>query len=87
MVKKITVKKILTDEEIKDMEGSWIEEKHIDRIFERFYRVSSDRSRETGGTGLGLSIVKHILEAHGTDISIESKLNVGSTFSFQLSNV
>ncbi len=67
--------------------GIGVEEKHIDRIFERFYRVSSDRSRETGGTGLGLSIVKHILEAHGTDISIESKLNVGSTFSFQLSNV
>jgi two-component system, OmpR family, phosphate regulon sensor histidine kinase PhoR len=61
--------------------GIGIEQHHIDRLTERFYRVDSSRSRETGGTGLGLSIVKHILMRHQATLHIESEVNVGSTFS------
>ena len=64
---------------VKD-EGFGIEHKHIDRLFERFYRVDTARSRKLGGTGLGLSIVKHIVQAHGGTIRVESKLGAGSTF-------
>src|SRR5699024_10742774 len=56
----------------------------VDRIFERFYRVNRDRSRDTGGTGLGLAIVKHIVEAHQGFIEVESELDVGSTFKIYL---
>ena len=48
---------------------------------QRFYRVSSSRSRDTGGTGLGLSIVKHVLQLHQARLTIESEVGVGSTFS------
>ena len=61
--------------------GIGIEQKHIDRLTERFYRVDRSRSRETGGTGLGLSIVKHILTRHQAKLEINSELGVGSTFS------
>ncbi len=68
---------------IKD-DGNGIEDSNIPRLFERFYRVDKSRARNQGGTGLGLSIVKHIIEAHNEEVFVESKLNVGSTFSFTL---
>ena len=64
--------------------GIGIPEEDIDRIFERFYRVDKARSRQLGGTGLGLSIVKHIIQAHGGEVSVQSQLGKGSTFSFTL---
>ena len=64
--------------------GEGIEAKHLPRIFERFYRVDSSRSREQGGSGLGLAIVKHIIEAHDEAIFVESEFKKGSAFSFTL---
>lgn len=60
--------------------GIGIPTKDIPRITERFYRVGSDRSRESGGTGLGLAIVKHVLNTHGARLEIKSDLGIGSTF-------
>lgn len=67
--------------------GEGIPEEHIPRIFERFYRVDKSGSRKEGGSGLGLSIVKHIIEAHGEKIYVESVVDVGSEFSFTLEKV
>ncbi len=64
--------------------GVGIADDQIPRIFERFYRVDKERSREAGGTGLGLAIVKHIIEAHGSRVSVTSTPGSGSTFSFIL---
>lgn len=64
--------------------GPGIPKEHLDRIFDRFYRAESDRSREVGGSGLGLSICRTIIERHGGWISVESEVGVGSQFSFQL---
>jgi two-component system phosphate regulon sensor histidine kinase PhoR len=61
--------------------GIGIDQQHIHRLTERFYRVDRSRSRETGGTGLGLSIVKHILTRHQARLEVTSELGVGSTFS------
>jgi two-component system phosphate regulon sensor histidine kinase PhoR len=61
--------------------GIGIEARHIARLTERFYRVDSSRSRETGGTGLGLAIVKHVLTRHQATLDVRSELGRGSTFS------
>jgi two-component system phosphate regulon sensor histidine kinase PhoR len=64
--------------------GEGIPKQHIPRLFERFYRIDKSGSRSEGGSGLGLSIVKHIIEAHGEKIYVESVEKVGSEFSFTL---
>ena len=64
--------------------GVGIPPEHLPRIFERFYRVDNNRSREVGGTGLGLAIVKHIVEAHGSQVQVDSTLGEGSIFRFLL---
>jgi two-component system phosphate regulon sensor histidine kinase PhoR len=64
--------------------GCGIAPEHLDRIFERFYRVDKGRSRDLGGTGLGLAIVKHIAQAHGGRVSVESVPGQGSTFTLHL---
>lgn len=64
--------------------GEGIEREHFPRIFERFYRVDKSGSRKEGGSGLGLSIVKHLVEAHGEKIYVESQFGIGSEFSFTI---
>ena len=69
--------------EISD-DGMGINEKHLDRIFERFYRTEEGRGREAMGSGLGLAICKHIIEAHGHTIHVRSKENIGTSIGFTL---
>lgn len=69
--------------EISD-DGYGIAEEHLPRIFERFYRADLARSRSKGGSGLGLAICKHIIEAHGQNIHVRSKKEVGTTIGFTL---
>ncbi len=66
--------------------GEGIEQEHLPRVFERFYRVDKSRVREglEGGTGLGLAIVKHIIEAHKQAVNVRSSIGVGTTFGFTL---
>ena len=65
-------------------DGLGIDEQHLNRLFERFYRVDDHRSRDEGGSGLGLSIVKHLIEAHGETISVRSQKGKGTSFEFTL---
>ena len=69
--------------EISD-DGIGIDEEHLNRIFERFYRTDAARSRDKGGTGLGLAICKHIIEAHGQAIHVRSTPDIGTTIGFTL---
>ncbi|MBI3735216.1 ATP-binding protein [Candidatus Sumerlaeota bacterium] len=67
--------------------GCGIDAEHLSRLFERFYRVDKARSRKAGGTGLGLAITKHIAQAHGGSVGVESVLGEGSIFSIRLPKV
>jgi two-component system phosphate regulon sensor histidine kinase PhoR len=84
---KIRVSSILEDGsvcvQIEDT-GIGIPEKHLSRLFERFYTVDKSRSRSLGGTGLGLSIVKHIVLQHTGTINVESKTDIGTIFRIAL---
>jgi two-component system phosphate regulon sensor histidine kinase PhoR len=64
--------------------GPGIPPEHLNRIFERFYRIEKSRSKDKGGTGLGLAIVKHIVNAHKSKITVTSRMDKGTTFSFKL---
>ncbi|MBE8714196.1 sensor histidine kinase [Sphingobacterium hungaricum] len=65
-------------------DGHGIDEKDLNRVFERFYRTDKSRSRDIGGSGLGLSIVKHIMEAHQQNVHVRSTRGIGTTFAFTL---
>ncbi len=80
-IEKINKNKVLV--RIQDT-GEGIEQQHLSRIFERFFRISKSGSREEGGSGLGLAIVKHIIEAHNEKIFVQSTYKKGSEFSFTL---
>jgi two-component system, OmpR family, phosphate regulon sensor histidine kinase PhoR len=67
--------------------GEGIPAQHLERLFERFYRVDRARSRDMGGTGLGLAIVKHLARAHGGEVTVTSELGKGSTFTIELPTI
>ena len=64
--------------------GEGIPAQHLERLFERFYRVDRARSRALGGTGLGLAIVKHLARAHGGEVTVTSELGKGTVFTIEL---
>ena len=64
--------------------GDGIPSHHLERLFERFYRVDRARSRDMGGTGLGLAIVKHLALLHRGEVTVTSELGKGSTFTIHL---
>ena len=64
--------------------GEGISPQHLDRLFERFYRVDRARSRDLGGTGLGLAIVKHLAKAHGGEVTVSSRIGEGTQFTIEL---
>ncbi len=64
--------------------GDGIPAQHLERLFERFYRVDRARSRDMGGTGLGLAIVKHLALLHGGEVTVTSELGKGTTFTIHL---
>jgi two-component system, OmpR family, phosphate regulon sensor histidine kinase PhoR len=72
------------DQIIIEDNGDGIPAQHLERLFERFYRVDRARSRDMGGTGLGLAIVKHLALLHGGEVTVESELGNGSTFTIHL---
>jgi two-component system phosphate regulon sensor histidine kinase PhoR len=72
------------DEIIVSDTGEGIPSHHLDRLFERFYRVDRARSRELGGTGLGLAIVKHLARSHGGEVTVRSQLGEGTEFTIEL---
>ena len=80
---KLTPQKDILKIEVSD-NGIGIRQKHINHLFDRFYRVESSRTRNKGGSGLGLSIVKHIITGHQQSIFVESEQGVGSSFVFSL---
>jgi two-component system phosphate regulon sensor histidine kinase PhoR len=83
----IAISAVKTDSEIQISvhdQGIGIAQKHLPRLFERFYRVDKARSRKMGGTGLGLAIVKHIIQSHGGWVTVDSEHGVGSTFTLHL---
>ncbi|MCX5635476.1 MAG: ATP-binding protein [Planctomycetota bacterium] len=85
--KDVRIKGEINDKELLitvEDDGCGIEEKHLSRIFERFYVVDKSRSRKLGGTGLGLSIVKHIVHVHGGSVTVTSELGEGSIFQIHL---
>jgi signal transduction histidine kinase len=65
-------------------DGPGIPPRHLPRIFERFYRVDTARSRQEGGTGLGLAIVKHIAAAHAGTVEVESVVGIGTRFTIRI---
>ncbi len=64
--------------------GPGIAAEHLDRIFDRFFRIDQSRSRDLGGTGLGLAIARLLAQLQGGDISVESATGAGSTFTLWL---
>jgi two-component system phosphate regulon sensor histidine kinase PhoR len=72
------------DEVIVEDNGEGIPNQHLERLFERFYRVDRARSRDMGGTGLGLAIVKHLALLHGGEVTVASELGKGTKFTIHL---
>jgi two-component system phosphate regulon sensor histidine kinase PhoR len=72
------------DKIIVEDEGEGIPQHHLERLFERFYRVDRARSSDMGGTGLGLAIVKHLALLHGGEVTVVSEVREGSTFTIHL---